>query len=182
MVLPNILLKFLVGERFLFVEPLPPVVLLEVVLLRLRYELVVIYEPVPVGVDLGENRLPHTLHILGSLAHVVLGRPRRVHLIELLDEQRLYLDLVPQAVRVQIVHHEEGFRVEVLLHVVLLLPHLLELLLVAGLVQLVVLLVLVFYVLNVNFKIAHLYVTSIFVELPSFELNLTKLRFYAVDI
>lgn len=64
-------------------------------------------------------------------------------LIVLPCKERLHLQLVPNAVPVQVVHHEEGLRVKVLaIHVVLLLPHLLQLCLVSGRVQWRVLVVL----------------------------------------
>lgn len=66
-----------------------------------------------------------------------------IHLIQFSGKQRLHLQLVPHTVAVQVVHQEEGLGVELLtVHVVLLLPHLLQLRLVPWRVQRVVLVVL----------------------------------------
>ena len=98
--------------------------------LCLGQELVVGDQLVPVGVALVEDVLAHPLHLLHALLHVVVGVVRVVHLVQLLLEQHLHLVLVPVVVAVQVVHGEERLRVPVLgAHVVLLLPHLLQLVL-----------------------------------------------------
>lgn len=58
--------------------------------------------------------LPHPLHLLLPLLHIVLRVVRVVGLVELLPEEDPDFVLVPLSVPVQVVHSEERLRVPVL--------------------------------------------------------------------
>jgi len=133
--------ELLLGELVaLLVQRLPGLVLVVLLPLGLGQELLVADHPVLVGVRLFKHVLPHPLHLLLPLPHVVLGRVGVVHLVQLLLEQDPHLRLVPLAVAIEVMHHEECLGVKVLrVHVILILPHLLELLLGHGMVDLLVL-------------------------------------------
>ena len=126
--LPLVLQVLIVRVLGHVVDCVPLLVLLELGSFCLLDEFLVADQVVLVRVGLLEYVLPHTLHLLRPLSHVVLGHPRLIDLVQFSSEQRLYLQLIPDAVSVQVVHHEEGLGVKVLaLHVVLFLPNLLQL-------------------------------------------------------
>lgn len=125
------------------IDRIPFRILLKFVSLRLLDKLLEAYQPVLVRVRLLEHVLAHPFHLFRALLHVVLGRTGLVHLVQLVNEQHLHLVLIPHVVAVEIVQHEERFRIKVLpVHVILLLPDLLQLRLVSRMVDLFVLVVL----------------------------------------
>merc|ERR1719319_2147094 len=89
------LLKLLVCVELLVVHCVPARVLLELIPLRLLEELVVADHVVLVPVALLEHMLPHPLHLLLPLPHIVLGGVGVVGLVQLLLEQNPHLVLVP---------------------------------------------------------------------------------------
>ena len=129
-----ICLVFLFGELvvvLVLVEGFPTGVVVELVPLALGQELFIRDHSVLVLVGFAQNVLPHPLHFLLPFLHVILLRVVRVvNLVQLLEEQRPQLVLVPVAVLVEVVHLEEYLGVPVLgRHVVGLLPNLFQLVL-----------------------------------------------------
>ena len=134
-------LELLLSELVpLLVQGLPGRVLVVLLPLGLRKELVIADHPVLISIRLFEHVLPHSLHLLLPLPHVVLRGVRVVHLVQLLLEQDPHLSLVPLAIAVEVMHHKECFGVKVLwIHVVLILPDLFKLLFGHGMVHFLVL-------------------------------------------
>jgi len=131
--------ELLVGIELLVVQAVPPRVLFKLLPLSLRQELFVRNHHVLVFVRLLEDMLPHPLHLLLALLHVVLWVVGVVGLVQLLLEQSLYLVFVPLAVTIQVVHCKEGLGIPILcVHVILVLPDLLELVFGHGVVHLLV--------------------------------------------
>ena len=84
--------------------------------------------------------LPHPLHLLLPLPHIVFRSVGIIHLLQFLLEQDSHLILIPLAISIEIVHHEECLGIKVLrIHVVLLLPHLLQLIFGHRMLQLIML-------------------------------------------
>ena len=134
-------LELLLSELVsLFVQGLPGRVLVVLLPLGLRKELIIADHPVLVGVRLFEHVLSHSLHLLLSLPHVVLRGVGVVHLVKLLLEQDPHLSLVPLAIAIEVMHHEECLGVKVLwIHVILILPNLFKLFFGHGMVNFLVL-------------------------------------------
>ena len=93
---------------------------------------------------------PHALHLLLPLLHVVLvGVVGVVHLVELGQEERSELVLVPLSVLVEVVHLEEDPGVPILgSHVILVLPDFFQLILGHGVMHFLMILVLLLQAMN----------------------------------
>ena len=84
----ELLLRELVA---LLVKCLPGLVLIVLLPLGLGQELLVADHSILVGVRLLKHVLPHPLHLLLPLPHVVLGRVLVVDFVQFLFEERLHL-------------------------------------------------------------------------------------------
>uniref|UniRef100_A0A6B2EJI4 Uncharacterized protein n=1 Tax=Phlebotomus kandelakii TaxID=1109342 RepID=A0A6B2EJI4_9DIPT len=134
----------------LIIHCIPSLIPPELLPTRLIQKFSITDEFILVDVRLLEHVLSHPLHLLSALLHVILRRSRLINLVQLLHEQRLHLQLIPHTVSVQIVHHEEGLRIEILsLHVILFLPNLLQLRLSTRMMHLVMLIMLLLHLLEI---------------------------------
>lgn len=80
---------------------------------------------------------------------VLVRTPGAIQLVQLLDKQGLHFVSVPNAVAINVMHHEECFRVKLLLvHVILFLPYFFQLLFRTGMVKRLVVLDRFFLLLN----------------------------------